>query len=72
MCRYFFDLVSNRRSEYDYRGCELHTPEHALLLGELIAIDLGFDADADWHGWTVSVRNTHGRQLHAIPVPAAA
>jgi hypothetical protein len=71
MNRYFFDAVSHGGAEYDYRGRELLNPEEALQLGELIAIDLGVQAEKYWFGWTIKVRNTHGREFFSIPVHVA-
>jgi hypothetical protein len=72
MDRYFFDRVSRQRSEYDYRGCELSTPEKALQLAELMALDLGVDDGGDWSGWAINVRNAFGQKLFSVPVLAAA
>jgi hypothetical protein len=43
MRRYFFDLVGEERSEYDYRGRDLPSPESAYQFAELIAVDLAVD-----------------------------
>jgi hypothetical protein len=66
--RYFFDRVSRQRSEYDYRGRELPTPEKALQLAELMALDLGVDDAGDWSGWAISVSNAIGQKLFSVPV----
>ncbi len=69
MKKYFFDLVSPQRKEFDFRGCEFSNPETAFQQAELLALDLCIEAESKWSGWTVEVRNKHGRQMFAIPVP---
>ena len=68
MQRYFFDVVSGPRSEYDYRGRDFPTADAAHQLAELIALDLGTDSDDKWHGWTIKVRNASGQQFFSIPI----
>jgi hypothetical protein len=68
MCRYFFDLVGVERSEYDYSGRVLPSPENAHQLAELIAVDLAVDEQEPWHGWTVKVRNVQGHEMFCVPV----
>ena len=63
MNRYFFDVVLNSHSEYDYRGREFSTVEKAAQLAELIALDLEISPQGEWAGSTISVRDQHGRQL---------
>jgi hypothetical protein len=69
MNKYFFDLVNPQRSEYDFRGGEFPTPDSALQLAELIALDLAIEPESKWSGWTVEVRNPFGQPLFSIPVP---
>jgi len=69
MNKYFFDLVNPQSSNYDFRGGEFPSPERAFQLAELIALDLGIEADRKWSGWTIKVRNIHGQQLFSAPVP---
>ena len=38
--RYFFDFVGHERSELDYTGRILRTPEEAYDAAELMALDL--------------------------------
>jgi hypothetical protein len=68
MKRYFFDVVGQNRSEYDYRGRELATVEMASKLAELIALDLGIDPHGGRTGWTVSVRDSQGREVFSMQV----
>ena len=68
MKRYFFDLVSLDRSEYDFRGHECSSLEHAFQMAELIALDLELRSEGEWSGWTVKVRNRDGKHLFSVPV----
>ena len=68
MSRYFFDRVSGSRSEYDYQGRVLPTPEKAFQLAELMALDLGVADGDQWTGWTIDVRNALGKQFFSVPV----
>lgn len=68
MRRYFFDLVGKERSEYDYSGRELPTPESAHQLAELIAVDLALEEQEPWYGWSVKVRNTEGSEMFCVLV----
>ena len=70
MQRYFFDVVGQNRSEYDYRGREFSSPEKAWQLAELIALDLGIDPQGERAGWTVKVRDSRGRQFFSMPIGA--
>jgi hypothetical protein len=66
---YCFSLVSPQRSEFDFRLGQFPSAEHALQLAELIASDLSIEAESKWSGWTMAVRNPHGRQLFSITLP---
>jgi Domain of unknown function (DUF6894) len=68
MKRYFFDLVSEQRAQYDYRGIVYPDAETARQLAELMALDLGIQADNAWSGWSVDVYNAHGQRCFSIPV----
>jgi hypothetical protein len=63
MNKYFFDLVGQERSEYDFRGREFSAPEKAFQLAELIALDLEMKGEGEWLGWSIDVRNAHGQQV---------
>jgi hypothetical protein len=69
MKRYFFDLASPKRREFDFQGCEFANPETAYHQAELLALDLCIEAGGKWSGWSVEVRNILGRQLFAVSVP---
>ena len=68
MNRYFFDVVGHGRSELDYTGRELPTPETAYDAAELMAFDLAVD---DTIGWAVNVSNVEGHKLFSILVQAS-
>jgi hypothetical protein len=68
MNKYFFDLVSRDRCEYDYRGRAFDGPEQAIELANLIALDLEVGADEKWSGWVVQVRNSQGQEIFSLPV----
>jgi hypothetical protein len=68
MNRYFFDLVGHKRSQYDFRGKELDSPQAAHQMAELMAIDLEVTDEGNWCGWAVSVRNALGQHFCSIPV----
>ena len=40
MKRYFFDVVSDKDSEFDYNGQEFSALERAIEFAKLIALDL--------------------------------
>jgi hypothetical protein len=46
---------------------EFPVAERAFELAELMALELGIDAEKDWSGWTIEVRGPEGRKLFAAP-----
>ena len=70
MQKYFFDLVGQGRSQYDYRGHVFAAPERAFRFAELIALDLDLRGEGEWLGWSVNVRNEQGQQYYSVPVPS--
>jgi hypothetical protein len=71
MIQFCFALTSPRHSESRLRVGEFPSVERALQLAELIAFELGAEADGNWRDWTVEVRNVEGRRLFAVPVAGA-
>jgi hypothetical protein len=71
MHRYFFDLVSQNRTQHDFRGQECPSLEEAFQLAEIIAFDLELESHGEWRGWSVRVRNSDGTQLFSVPVRSA-
>jgi hypothetical protein len=69
MQKYFFDLVGQDRSQYDYRGRVFAAPESAFRLAELMALDLNIRSEGEWSGWTIAVRNAQGQQIFSVPIP---
>ena len=70
MEKYFFDLVGQDQSQYDYRGQVFSGPEKAVRLAELIALDLEMRGEGEWSGWRVNVRSAHGEEYFSVPVPS--
>ena len=68
MSRYFFDLIGQRRSVYDYRGRCLPALDSARSLAELMALDLAMNVEDEWLGWTVDVRDVEGSSLFSVTV----
>jgi hypothetical protein len=68
MRRYFFDMVCQSRSEFDYRGRELSSSEKALRLAEFIALDES--SYGERIGWCVSVFDAEGKKYFSVPVQA--
>jgi hypothetical protein len=71
MTQFCFALTSPRHAESRLRIGDFPSVERALELAELIAFELGADADGNWQDWSVEVRNSEGRRLAAVPVAAA-
>jgi hypothetical protein len=65
--RYFFDIVGHGRSELDYTGRILPTPEIAYDAAELMAFDLIVKREESI-GWAVNVSSVEGCKLFSIPV----
>jgi hypothetical protein len=68
MKRYFFDVVGHGRSELDYTGRVLPTPEKAYDAAELMAFDLVVKREDEAIGWAVNVSSVEGHKLFSIPV----
>jgi Domain of unknown function (DUF6894) len=68
MKKYFFDLVRQDCSEYDFQGRDFSAPEKAFQLAELMALDLEVRREGEWLGWSIDVRNAHGQQYFSVPV----
>ena len=68
MTHYFFDVKSVTSIDHDYKGRHLPTLEHALQMGELIAMDLGCTRIDGSFDMQVQVRTAAGCLLSSIPV----
>jgi hypothetical protein len=71
MHKYCFALTNLPDSECHLRVGEFPDPERAFQLAELIALELGIEADGQWLGWRVEVRSPEGQTLFATPVAPA-
>jgi hypothetical protein len=69
--KYFFDLVGQQQSEYDYQGRVFSASVGALKLAELMALNLEFEGQGKWSGWRINVRDAYGRQFFSIPIQEA-
>ena len=68
MQRYFFDVAARTYVQYDYHGREIHKPEQARELAELIALDIECTDGDDLVGAEIQVRNVSGQQLYSVPI----
>jgi hypothetical protein len=68
MTRYFFDVVGCGKSELDYAGHTLPTPERAYDVAEHMALDLAVCRGDETDGWAVNVSSAEGHKLFSIPV----
>jgi hypothetical protein len=63
MSRYFFDLKAKDESVFDYSGEEFSSGqsaiEHAKIVGEYLTNSLS----GEWIGWSLEVRNEHGKTV---------
>ena len=65
MRRYFFDFVNPDQRQLDYQGQDLPTPERALRLAELIALDQAVTGPVGWH---VAVCDADGTEYCSVPI----
>lgn len=63
MRRYFFDVVSQGRTTYDYDGSTFTTAQKAYQFAELIALDVGVKSRGEFSQHTVYVRTEKGDTL---------
>ena len=68
MKKYFFDLVGQRGSEYDFRGREFAEPQKAFQLAQLLALDLEVGGEDEFSGGSINVRNADGHKLFTVPI----
>jgi Domain of unknown function (DUF6894) len=68
MKRYFFDVTRKSGAEYDYRGREFASPEQALEMAKLIALDLEICPQIATEDSTINVRDCYGKQFFSMPV----
>ena len=70
MCRYFFDVIGEYDSEFDYIGREFAAPENGIEFAKLLAIDLEIMREGARVGSTVVMRDPLGRSYFAARVEA--
>jgi len=68
MKKYFFDVVGQGRSEYDFRGSEFSEPQKAFQLAQLLALDVEVGAEEEFSGGSINVHNAHGHKLFSVPI----
>ena len=72
MTRYFFDLLGQTRSEYDFTGALFSDAQEAFNWAELLALDLEMAGDEQpLIGSRLGVRRTDGCELFSIPIGEA-
>jgi hypothetical protein len=68
MKRYFFDVVSDAGSSFDYRGREFSACEKAIEFAKILALDLGIMQEGDMEGSRVVVRDPAGQNYFSMQV----
>jgi hypothetical protein len=68
MKRYFFDVISQAGSAYDYRGREFPSPEQAYQMAELMALDLQLCPPGEWAASSINVRDSFGTEFFTMRV----
>jgi len=68
MKKYFFDVVGQRRSEYDFRGRDFAEPQKAFQLAQLLALDLGVASEDEFSGGSINVRSADGQKLFSVSI----
>lgn len=72
MQRYFFDLIHEGGSDYDYSGRFLSTLGEAQELAELIAFDLAVTSDElNRNCWFISVKDEKGQKILSVQVQSS-
>lgn len=69
MTRYFFDVVEQGHSAYDFHGALFSAPQEAYRWAELLAIDLEVgSSEQELVGGRVGVRSVDGSELFSVPI----
>jgi hypothetical protein len=68
MKKYFFDLIGQGCSEYDFRGRDFAEPQKAFQLAQMLALDLEVSGGDDFAGGSINVRNADGHKLFTVPI----
>jgi hypothetical protein len=71
MKRYFFDVIGEKGSEYDFRGRDFAEPNKAYQLAQLLALDLEVGGSDEFSGGSINVRNADGHRLFSVQIREA-
>jgi hypothetical protein len=66
--RFFLDYKTKDQALYDYQGEEFMSPKDAFDFAQETARSLRNKLDADWTGWSVEVRDAHGKTHFSFAV----
>jgi hypothetical protein len=66
--RYFLDYKAKDQSLYDYQGEEFMSSKDAFDFAQETAYSLKNTLDAHWAGWSVEVRDSHGKKYFSFQV----
>ena len=68
MKKYFFDVVGDKGSEYDFSGRDFAEPQKAYALAHLLALDLEVGGNDEFSGGAINVRNADGHKLYSVTI----
>ena len=66
--RFFIDYKTSNQSIYDFQGEEFMSSKDAFDFAQATAQSLKNTLDADWAGWSVEVRDAHGKRYASFSV----
>jgi hypothetical protein len=68
MKKYFFDVVGESCSQYDFHGRSFAEPQKAFQLAHLLALDMEVGYADEYAGAKIDVRSADGHQLFCVPI----
>jgi hypothetical protein len=68
MKKYFFDVIGDKGSEYDFSGRDFAEPQKAFQLAHLLALDFEVGGGDQFSGGAVNVRNADGHKLYSVRI----
>jgi hypothetical protein len=71
MTRFFFDVVRDTSSSYDFHGRYFKDVTEAREMAEIVSYDLACSEKDNRDNIEVQVRDTLGQTLFSVPVQAA-
>lgn len=71
MTRFFFDVVRNTSSSYDFHGRYFKTITEAREMAEIVSFDLACSEKDNWGNPEIHVRDSVGQKLFSIPIQSA-